>query len=320
VLGLAGRRSGQSSQFDHGRSRNKPLPTIESIEETTMNRPLNQAPAHAGIGLRPQHYLEFIESRPAVGFIEVHSENYFGRGGKPLHYLAQARRDYPLSLHGVGLSIGSVDPLNTIHLRRLGELIDRLQPALVSDHLCWSSVGNTYANDLLPLPYTEEALAHVVSRVAQVQERLRRRILLENVSSYIEFTDSAIPEWEFLNEVARRSGCAILLDVNNIFVSAHNHGFDPVQYLQAIAPEPVLEIHLAGHTRKGITGGAEILIDTHSAPVADAVWALYAAALKRFGPVPTLIEWDAELPALPVLVAEAHKADALSTSCHACAA
>jgi hypothetical protein len=190
----------------------------------------------------------------------------------------------------------------------------------VSDHLCWSSVGGTYANDLLPLPYTEEALSHVVARVQRVQERLRRSILLENVSSYLEYEQSAIPEWEFLREVAQRSGCGILLDVNNIFVSAHNHGFDALQYVQAMPRTAVQEIHLAGFTRNRVETGVDILIDTHSAPVADAVWSLYAAALERFGPLPTLIEWDADLPALSTLVAEAAKADAMLEVPDACAA
>lgn len=285
-----------------------------------MDQSLRSLTGCAGIGLRPEHYVEFIESRPPVGFIEAHSENYFGRGGKPLHFLKLARRSHPLSLHGVGLSIGSVDPLSEPHLARLCELIDMLAPVLVSDHLCWSSVGGIHANDLLPLPYTEEALSHVVVRVQQVQERLRRRILLENVSSYLEYVQSAMPEWEFLAEVARRSGCGILLDVNNIFVSAHNHGFDALHYLQAIPRQAVEEMHLAGFTRNSVDGGAGILIDTHSAPVADAVWALYAAALERFGPVPTLVEWDADMPPLAALVAEAAKAEAMMELRHACAA
>ncbi|MBT2324662.1 DUF692 domain-containing protein [Variovorax paradoxus] len=285
-----------------------------------MEQSLRSLTGCAGIGLRPEHYVEFIESRPPVGFIEAHSENYFGRGGKPLHFLKLARQSHPLSLHGVGLSIGSVDPLGEPHLARLHELVDMLEPALVSDHLCWCSVGGIHANDLLPLPFTEEALAHVVARVQRVQERLRRPILLENVSSYLEYVQSAMPEWEFLAEVARRSGCGILLDVNNVFVSAHNHGFDAMGYLQAIPRQAVEEIHLAGFTRNLVGGGAEILIDTHSAPVADAVWALYAAALERFGPVPTLVEWDADMPLLAVLVAEAAKAESMMELRHACAA
>ena len=264
----------------------------------------------AGIGLRAEHYLQFTETRPCVGFIEAHSENYFGRGGKPLHYLELARRDYPLSLHGVGLSIGSTDPLNEAHLQRLRELVSHLQPALVSEHLCWSSVGGVSANDLLPLPYTDDVLVHVVGRIQRVQEALGRTILLENVSSYVEFADTTMLEAEFVAEVARRSGCGLLLDVNNIFVSASNHGFDAHRYLDTIPRAAVQEIHLAGFVAREVDGG-RILIDTHSAPVADAVWTLYRRALQRFGAVPTLIEWDADLPPLAGLLAEAHKADAL---------
>ena len=272
--------------------------------------PVAPLPARAGIGLRAPHHAEFLETKPAIGFIEVHSENFFGRGGKPLHDLQRARRDYPLSLHGVGLSIGSCDALNAVYLARLRELADLLEPACVSDHLCWSSAGGVYANDLLPLPCTEEALDHVATRVAAVQDRLGRRILLENVSSYFEYADAAMPEWQFLAEVARRSGCGILLDVNNVFISAHNHGFDALAYLRGIRRGTVHEIHLAGHVRKRFDGG-ELLIDTHGAPVADAVWTLYRAALKRFGALPTLIEWDADLPPLRSLLVEAYTADSM---------
>ena len=285
-----------------------------------MHQRLSELPAHAGIGLRAEHYVEFIESRPAVGFIEAHSENYFGRGGRHLHYLMRARSRHAVSLHGVGLSIGSVDPLSEPHLQRLAELIAMVEPAMVSEHLCWSSVGGIFANDLLPLPYTEEALDHVVARVQQTQEHLKRSILLENVSSYIEYTASAMPEWEFLAEVAARSGCGILLDVNNIHVSAHNHGFDALQYLDAMPARAVREIHLAGFTTKLLAEGGSMLIDTHSAPVSQDVWALYQAALERFGPVATLIEWDADLPPLPTLVAEAAKANRMLEACHACVA
>ena len=274
-------------------------------------RPMSGLPPVAGIGLRAEHYAEFTATRPAVGFIEAHSENYFGHGGRPLQVLDQARRDYPLSLHGVGLSIGSADPLSRDHLSRLRALIDRFEPALVSDHLCWSSTGGIYANDLLPMPYTEEALEHVVTRVQRVQDTLARRILLENVSSYVEYADSAMHEWIFLAEVAARSGCGILLDVNNIFVSAHNHGFDAQRYLEGIPRAAVGEMHLAGFIARHFDDG-DILIDTHSAPVADEVWALYAQALRRFGPTPTLIEWDTDLPPLATLVAEAHHADRVS--------
>lgn len=272
----------------------------------SASRPALALPA--GIGLRAEHSVEFLATQPEVGFIEVHAENYFGRGGRPLDLLRLARRDHALSLHGVGLSIGSTDPLCETHLQRLRELIAQLQPAFVSDHLCWSSHRGVYANDLLPLPLTEEALAHVVARVGRVQDRLGRTILLENVSSYFEYADSAMPEWEFLAEVARQSGCGILLDLNNIHVSAHNHGFDAATYLGRIPRQAVHEMHLAGHVRKRLADG-EILIDTHSQPVCDAVWDLYDAALRRFGAVPTLIEWDSDLPPLATLLAEAAKAD-----------
>lgn len=271
--------------------------------------PTPPLPPRAGIGLRAEHFVEFVQTRPAVAFVEAHSENYFGRGGKPLHFLERVRRDYPLSLHGVGLSIGSADPLSEAYLERLGELVQRLQPALVSDHLCWSSIGGAHANDLLPLPYTRQALAHVVRRVQQVQQRLGRLILLENLSSYVEFADAAMPEWEFVAEVVRRSGCGLLLDVNNVFVSAHNHGFDAQRYLDAIPVHAVQQIHLAGFIAREADGGS-MLIDTHSAPVADAVWTLYEHALRRFGAVPTLIEWDADLPPLCGLLAQATQADA----------
>lgn len=268
-------------------------------------------PARAGIGLRGEHHAALVESRPDLAFVEAHSENYFGAGGAPLGWLLRARSLYPVSLHGVGLSLGSCDPLSETHLARLAALIERVEPALVSEHLSWSSSGGVHANDLLPLPCTEEALAHVVSRVQQVQERLRRRILVENVSSYVEYADSCLAEWDFLAAVALRSGCGLLLDVNNVFVSAANHGFDARRYIEAIPPGAVEEIHLAGFTRARLEHGVEILIDTHSRPVDAAVWSLYAFALERIGARPTLIEWDAELPPLGDLVGQARQADAL---------
>ena len=267
-------------------------------------------PAQAGVGLRAPHYREFLETRPAAGWLEVHPENYFTAGGKPLHFLEQLRTCYPLSLHGVGLSIGSTDLLNIRHLDRLKELIQRFEPALVSEHVSWGSVGGRYHNDLLPLPYTEEALEHMVTRVGQVQDYLDRQILVENVSSYLEYQLSAIPEWEFITELARRAGCGLLLDVNNLYVNACNHGFDPEIFLAAIPVERVQEIHLAGFTVNTFSDG-QILIDTHSRPVCEEVWALYRKAVQRFGPVPTLIEWDADLPPLPGLLAEADRADTI---------
>jgi uncharacterized protein len=261
----------------------------------------------AGIGLRAPHYqglLAHADSRDRPGFLEVHSENFFGDGGQPLKYLERFREDYALSTHGVGLSLGSTDPLDRTHLEKLKRLVDRFQPALVSEHLCWVGVGGRFVNDLLPLPYTEESLAHVSARVTQVQDFLKRKILVENVSSYLEFSSSTMPEWEFVNAVAERAGCGVLLDVNNIYVNAINHGFDAKRFIDAINRDTVGEIHLAGFQDTG-----EILIDTHGARVHEDVWALYAYAIKKLGPVPTLIEWDTDLPALDVLLDEAAHAD-----------
>ncbi len=245
---------------------------------------------------------------PAIGWLEVHSENYFGAGGLPLFYLERLREYYPLSLHGVGLSLGSTDVLNSRHLEKLKGLIARFEPGLISDHLCWSSVGGRYLNDLLPLPYTEEALRHVCEGIARVQDHLGRPILIENPSSYLEYTHSTLPEWEFISEVAERADCGILLDVNNVYVSACNHGFNARHYLASVPVDRVQEIHLAGFTVNCFEGG-EILIDTHDQPVAEEVWRLYGYAVERFGKRPTLIEWDTRLPALQVLVDEAWRAD-----------
>jgi uncharacterized protein (UPF0276 family) len=266
----------------------------------------------AGIGLRSQHYAAFLDTHPRLPLVEVHSENYF-RGGRHLDVLLQVRRDTPVSLHGVGLSLGSADPLSERHVASLAALVERVDPLLVSDHLCWSSVGGVYANDLLPLPFTREALTHVAQRVERVQEALGRRLLVENVSSYLEFNGADMPEWTFLAELARRTGCAILLDINNIHVSASNHGFDGLTYVDAIPADAVAEMHLAGYTANAVPlengGEAQILIDTHSRPVAEPVWTLYEQALARLGPRPTIVEWDAELPPLQGLLDEAARAD-----------
>jgi uncharacterized protein (UPF0276 family) len=273
-------------------------------------------PARAGIGLRTPHYREMIERRPAdVGWLEVHSENFFGEGGQPHAFLEMLRADYPLSLHGVGLGLGSARPLDTEHLDRLARLIGRYQPGLVSEHLCWSATGERHLNDLLPLPCTEEALEHVTQRIAHTQEHLGRQILIENVSSYLRFRHSTIPEWEFVAEAARRTGCGILLDVNNIYVNAVNHGFDAQTYLTAMPAQAVQEIHLAGYDDQGVC-----LIDTHGTPVSDAVWALYRDAIGRFGERATLIEWDTDIPALDLLISEARKAAAILETAHAIAA
>ena len=260
-------------------------------------------PVSAGVGLRSPHYREILETNPDIGWLEVHSENYFGRGGQPLAFLERLRARYPVSLHGVGLSLGSADGLRHSHLTQLKALADRIEPALVSDHLCWGAIGDRHLNDLLPLPYTEEALDVVCANVGHAQDVLGRELVVENVSSYLQFSDSRIPEWEFVAEVARRSGCGLLLDVNNIYVSAVNHGFDALRYLDAIPAESVREIHLAGFDSNG-----QCLIDTHGRPVAGPVWNLYGEALSRVGPMPTLIEWDTDLPPLSVLLGEARKA------------
>jgi uncharacterized protein (UPF0276 family) len=276
----------------------------------------NPIPANkAGIGLRAPHYRALLEVRPEIGFVEVHSENYFGEGGTPLYYLERAREHYPVSLHGVGLSLGSADPLNREHLRKLKALIARIDPFLVSEHLSWCSIDGNYLNDLLPLPYTDEAVAHAAARIREVQDVLGRRILIENLSSYVTYRHSTMPEWEFVSAVAETADCLILFDVNNIYVSGRNHGFNALRYLQAIPAARVREMHLAGHTVRRHPEG-EILIDTHNARVCADVWALYAEAARRFGHLPTLIEWDSDLPELAVLVDEAARADAIMREHH----
>ena len=272
-----------------------------------------------GIGLRLQHHKELLRRRPPIGWVEVHSENHFARGGLQRAVLHQVRALYPLSLHGVGLSIGSTDPLDRVHLRELARVVREFEPVRVSEHLAWGSVDGRFMNDLLPLPYTDEALRHSAARVRAVQDALGRQILIENVSSYLEFNHSQMTEWEFLVALASESGCAILLDVNNVYVNALNHGFDPHFYLNFIPPSVVQEIHLAGHSVTRV-GPHEILIDTHASPVCEAVWNLYAATIDRFGPVPTLIEWEAQLPELDVLVAEAAKIERILEVCRADAA
>jgi uncharacterized protein (UPF0276 family) len=262
--------------------------------------------AGSGIGLRSAHVAELLAGPPAAGWLEVHAENYMG-GGPAVRALERLRRDYPLSVHGVGLSLGTAGGLDEAHLGRLAALVERLEPALVSEHLSWSVAGGAYLSHLLPLPYTEEALDVVVEHVARAQERLGHRLLVENPSSYLRFAHSPIPEPAFLAALARRTGCGLLCDVNNVYVSTRNLGGDPAAYLDALDPRDVVEIHLAGHAVND-ADGREILIDDHGARVAPAVWALYGRALARFGPVPTLIEWDTDVPALAVLLEEAETA------------
>ena len=287
------------------------------FEQASINA--DPIPATAGIGLRGPYHNEFIDRRPPVAWLEAHSENYFAEDGIARGALRRIRRNYPLSLHGIGLSIGSTDPLDKEHLGRLRALVESIEPALVSEHLSWGAVGGRHLNDLLPLPYTEEALKHMVRRVQEVQDTLKRPILIENVSSYLEFVDSAMPEHEFLVEVSRQSGCGLLLDINNIHVNAVNHGFDPVAYVDAIPPKRVAEMHLAGHTARRC-GEREILIDTHNTPVCKPVWALFRHAVARFGPRPTLIEWDSDFPPLQRLLREAETARSILDEAHELAA
>jgi uncharacterized protein len=269
---------------------------------------IGSLPVRAGIGLRSPHVAEVLATRPPVPWLEVHPENYLG-GGPAARALDELRRHYPVAFHAVGLSVGSAEGVDRAHLGRLQRLVERFEPALVSEHLAWSQHGGVYLNHLLPLPYTEESLAVVCRNVDEVQTRLGRRILLENPSAYLRFAGSTIPEAAFLAEIARRTGCGLLCDVNNVHVTAQNLGLDPFAYLDALPAAAVGEIHLAGHSANDVDGRT-LLIDDHGAPVAPTVWALYERALQRFGAVPTLVEWDTAIPALAVLVGEAQQADA----------
>ncbi len=270
------------------------------------NRPI---PPRAGVGLKPEHCRDILETAPDIGWFEIHAENYMGEGGPPHYYLSAIRERYPVSLHGVGLSIGGSAPLDREHLGRLKALNARYRPSLFSEHLAWSSHDNVYLNDLLPLPYNEETLARVCEHIDEVQEALGRRMLLENPSTYVAFADAAMSEVEFLREVVRRTGCGLLLDVNNVFVQSVNHGFDAGAFIDDFPIEHVGEVHLGGHAADSDDDGATLLIDDHGHEVTDAVWDLYAHALARSGPKPTLIEWDNDVPAWEVLFAEAKRAD-----------
>lgn len=265
-----------------------------------------------GLGLRTAHYQALLSELPQIDWLEVLSENYMVAGGKPLHYLDRIRAHYPVVMHGVSLSIGSSDPLNRDYLRQLKTLAARIEPRWISDHLCWTGVQHRNMHDLLPLPYTEEALQHVVSRIRQVQDYLGQRILIENVSSYLTYTASAMSEWDFLRAVCEQADCLLLLDINNVYVSSRNHGFDPVAYLEAIPVERVQQFHLAGHSMNG-----DMIIDTHDAPVIDPVWALYAKAVRRFGRVSTLLERDDNIPDLSELINELAQARVIAESVHA---
>lgn len=260
-----------------------------------------------GVGLRASHYSYILENLPKVGWFEAITENYLGiesgNGGRPLQILEKIREHYPLVLHGVSLSIGSTDPLNFSYLRKIKTLYERIEPLWVSDHFCWTGVGLENLHDLLPLPYTQDVIHYLVQRISQVQDYLQRSIIFENVSSYLSFQISEMSEWDFISEIARRSGCGILLDINNIFVSSVNHGFSPTDYIQNIPIGIVKQFHLSGHTNLGTH-----LIDTHDQPICNEVWQLYRSALKRFGSIPTLVEWDDQIPDFLILYSESQKA------------
>lgn len=265
-------------------------------------------PLRAGVGLKPQHYVELLADDAPPAFVEVHAENYMGAGGAPHAWLTRIRDRLPLSLHGVGLSIGAAGPLDAAHLDRLAALIARYQPGAFSEHLAWSTHGDVYLNDLLPLSYDPATLAHVCDHIDAIHERLGVRMLLENPSTYFEFQSSTMAEAEFIAQVVRRTGCGLLLDINNVYVSCSNHGHDALDYLDALPLDAVGEIHLAGHAEEVAEDGDCLLIDHHGAPVAEAVWRLYAQALTRLGPVATLIEWDNDVPGYAILRAEAQRA------------
>jgi uncharacterized protein (UPF0276 family) len=283
-------------------------------------RPQGLGPHGVGVGFRAEHFDAIQEVRPNLEFFEIHAENYMGAGGPPHRRLEVIRERYPLSLHGVGLSIGSPGPLDLAHLGRLAKVAQRYQPALVSEHLAWSTHEGSFFNDLLPLPYTGETLARVCDHIDTVQSKLGRTILLENPSTYVAFGETTMSETDFLIEVVRRTGCGLLLDVNNVFVSATNHGFDPCRYLADFPLHAVGEIHLAGCADDTDDSGLPLLIDAHNSPVREAVWSLYAEAIRRRGPTPTLIEWDNDLPTWPTLSAEARRAERVMTAAIAQAA
>jgi uncharacterized protein len=265
-----------------------------------------------GLGLRPQHYEDILQQKPSLDWFEILTENYLIPGGKPLYYLDKIREHYPLVMHGVSLSIGSADPLDHDYLKQLKSLANRIEPVWVSDHLCWTGVHRLNMHDLLPIPYTGEAMVHIVARIKEIQDYLGRQILLENVSSYLTFTQSEMTEWEFISEIVNQADCYILLDVNNIFVSATNHGFQALDYIKAIPPQRVVQIHLAGHSNRG-----NYIIDTHDAPISQKVWELYAETIARLGPISTMIERDDNIPPLGDLLLEVEQAKKIMANAQA---
>lgn len=272
-------------------------------------------PARAGVGFKGEHFQDIDHETPDIGFFEVHAENFMGAGGPPHARLARIRRDYPLSVHGVGLSIGGSQPLDREHLRRVKNVVERYEPVVFSEHLAWSTHGTAFLNDLLPLPYNDATLGRVVGHVLEIQDMLGHRILLENPATYIEFVSSSYPEVEFLTEIARRTGCGLLLDVNNVYIRSVNHALAANDYINSFPISLVEEIHLAGYAERTDEIGARLLIDAHCAPVSDPVWSLYERALARRGPVATMIEWDNEIPPWRRLLEEAVHAEGLLEKC-----
>ncbi len=263
-----------------------------------------------GLGLRPEHYADFLAQAQPVDWLEVISDNYLVPGGKPLYYLDKIRRDYPMVMHGVAMNLGSIDPLDFNYLAEIKALTERIEPLAISDHLCWTGVDNKYLHDLLPIPYTEEAIKHVAGRIRQVQDFLGRRLVIENASTYLE-AKTDLHEWEFISAILSEADCDLLLDINNIYVSSRNHGFDPLRYLQGIPRQRIAYIHLAGHTDHG-----DHCIDTHDQPICAEVWSLYTEALRQWGTIPTMIERDANIPALPLLLAELNHARQIGAAPH----
>jgi uncharacterized protein len=287
---------------------------LESAVPFPSSSPEDRIPARAGVGLKAEHYRTIIDTSPDIGFFEVHAENYMGAGGPPHRYLSAIRERYPLSLHGVGMSIGADRPLDKDHIERLRRLIRRYRPGLFSEHLAWSSHDAGFLNDLLPVPYTAETLKRVVEHIDQVQTALGCQMLIENPSTYVAFAESTYAETDFIAEVVRRTGCGLLLDVNNVFVASTNQEWNPVAYIEGYPLASVKEIHLAGNARQEDEEARPLLIDSHDRPVEDAVWHLYELTVRLMGPVPTLIEWDAEVPAWPTLAREAERAETIMSA------
>lgn len=288
------------------------ISNFADVSSPGRDKPLSRLPLRAGICLKPQHYSDILQQRPDAGWFEIHAENYLGAGGPPLHYLEKIRELYPLSIHGVGMSIGSAQGLNPVHLQRVADLVERFEPESFSEHLAWSTHDNEFFSDLLPVPYNQTVEDIVCEHIDTVQHTLKRQMLLENPSNYLSLTDSTMPEATFLQNIVRRTGCGLLLDVNNVYISSVNCGYSAHHYINSLPLDSIGEIHLAGHSQDTTDATEPLLIDAHDREVCDQVWALFEFTLQQAGAKPSLIEWDNDIPELPVLLAEMHKADQLS--------